>query len=331
MGGAEMSTKSQKNVGILPLLRILIPVIILALVYIFAATDVFSSNIMRILLSMCLYCSMATMWNLMSGHCGLTSLGQQSFIGLAGYTLAVMTATYGLPYWTAIIIGGVLAGLRALGMSLVFFRMRGMYFAVATWITAEALKTIFTSWGFVKKGAGMTVKLRPYPSTTEIFILALTLAIVATLVVHFLLKSRTGLGLSAMGNDADAASSVGVNIFKSKLICFVVSGFFTGIAGVIFYMNKGSIFPSGGFGIDWTVSIVFIAIIGGVGTFAGPIVGSVIYVLLYEFLSKYPGTSNIILGIIAIVVIVVMPDGIVGTLQKKFKFEIMSLRRHAPE
>ena len=96
-------------------------------------------------------------------------------------------------------------------------------------------------------------------------------------------------------------------------------------------MNKGSIFPSGGFGLDWTVSIVFIAIIGGVGTFAGPIVGSVIYVLLYEFLSKYPGTSNIILGIIAIVVIVVMPDGIVGTLQKKFKFEIMSLRRHAPE
>lgn len=315
----------------LNLALLIVVIIVLALLYILGGAGVLDSNAMRIMLSMCLYCAMGTMWNLMSGHCGLTSLGQQSFVGLAGYTLAVMTTYYSLPYGAAIIVGGILSALLALGLSLVFFRMRGMYFAVATWITAEALKTIFTSWGFVKKGAGMTVKLRPYPSTKEIFILALTLAIVATLVVHFLLKSRTGLGLSAMGNDADAASSVGVNIFKSKLICFVLAGFFTGIAGVIFYMNKGSIFPTGGFSIEWTVSIVFIVIIGGVGTSVGPIVGSIIYVLLSEFLSKYPGWSNIILGIIAIVVIVVMPDGIVGTLQKKFHFEILSLRRHAPE
>ena len=324
-----MSKVNQKKFALSP--SLIVTIVVLALLYILAGTGVFSSNTVRILLSMCLYCAMGTMWNLMSGHCGLTSLGQQSFIGLAGYTLAVMTAYYSLPYWTAIIVGAVLSGLLALGLSLVFFRMRGMYFAVATWITAEALKTIFTSWTFVKQGAGMTVKLRPYPSTTEIFFLALSLAIAATLVVYFLLRSRTGLGLSAMGNDADAASSVGVNIFKSKLICFVLSGAITGIAGVIFYMNKGSIFPDGGFGIDWTVSIVFIVIIGGVGTAAGPIVGSIIYVLLYEFLSKYPGWSNVILGIIAIVVIVVMPDGIIGTLQKKFNFEIMSLRRHAPD
>lgn len=324
-----MSKVNQKKFALSP--SLIVTIVVLALLYILAGTGVFSSNTVRILLSMCLYCAMGTMWNLMSGHCGLTSLGQQSFIGLAGYTLAVMTAYYSLPYWMAIIVGAVLAGLLALGLSLVFFRMRGMYFAVATWITAEALKTIFTSWTFVKQGAGMTVKLRPYPSTTEIFFLALSLAIAATLVVYFLLRSRTGLGLSAMGNDADAASSVGVNIFKSKLICFVLSGAITGIAGVIFYMNKGSIFPDGGFGIDWTVSIVFIVIIGGVGTAAGPIVGSIIYVLLYEFLSKYPGWSNVILGIIAIVVIVVMPDGIIGTLQKKFNFEIMSLRRHAPD
>lgn len=310
---------------------LIVTIVVLALVYILAATGVFSSNLMRILLQMCLYCAMGTMWNLMSGHCGLTSLGQQSFIGLAGYTLAVMTAYYSLPYWMAIIVGAALSALLALGLSLVFFRMRGMYFAVATWITAEALKTIFTSWTFVKQGAGMTVKLKPYPSTTEIFLLSLSLAIGATVLVYFLLRSRTGLGLSAMGNDADAASSVGVNIFKSKLICFVLSGAVTGIAGVIFYMNKGSIFPTGGFGIDWTVSIVFIVIIGGVGTAAGPIVGSIIYVMLSEFLSKYPGYSMVILGAIAIVVIVVMPDGIVGTLQKKFNFEIMSLRRHAPD
>jgi len=134
-----------------------------------------------------------------------------------------------------------------------------------------------------------------------------------------------------MGNDADAAASQGVNIFRSKLICFVVSGCLTGITGVLLYVNKGSIFPKDGFSIEWTVSIVFIVIIGGMGTSMGPIVGSIIYVALTEFLSKFPGFSMLILGIIAIVVIVVMPDGIMGTLQKKFRFEIWSLRRHAPD
>ena len=140
-----MSKVNQKKFALSPTL--IVTIVVLALLYIFAGTGVFSSNTVRILLSMCLYCAMGTMWNLMSGHCGPTSLGQQSFIGLAGYTLAVMTAYYSLPYWAAIIVGAVLAALLALGLSLIFFRMRGMYFAVATWITAEALKTIFTSWG----------------------------------------------------------------------------------------------------------------------------------------------------------------------------------------
>lgn len=305
-------------------------VVVLAL-YVLALTGVFSSNNMRVLLNICLYCALGNMWNLMSGHCGLTSLGQQAFIGLSGYTLAVVATTYGLSYWVAILMGAILSGILALLLSFVFFRIRGMYFAVATWIVAEALKTIFTSWSYVKMGAGMTVKISPYPSTKEIYLLALTVAIISTIVVHGLLKSKTGLGLSAMGDDADAASSLGVNIKRSKLICFVVSAMFTGVTGVIIYLNKGSIFPSGGFDISWTVSIVFIVIIGGVGTFGGPIVGAIVYVFLSEFLSAYPGYSNIILGAIAILVILLMPKGIVGTIQSVTGKEFMSLRRYAPK
>ena len=304
---------------------------VIVVIYVLALVGVFSSNTLRIMLNMCLYCSVANMWNLMSGHCGLTSLGQQVFIGLAGYTLTVTTATYGLSYWVAILAGAILCGVLALLLSLVFFRIKGMYFAVATWIAAEAMKTIFTSWSFVKQGAGMTVKISPYPKNLEIFLLAFSLAIITSVVCQLLLRSRTGLGLSAMGDDPDAAASLGVNIKRSKLICFVLSGAFTGVAGVIFYLNKGSIFPTGGFDISWTVAIVFIVIIGGVGTFAGPIVGAVIYVMLYEYLSAYVGTSNIILGAIAIIVILTLPNGLVGTIQNKFGFEIMSLRRYAPE
>ena len=95
----------------------------------------------------------------------------------------------------------------------------------------------------------------------------------------------------------------------------------------MFYLNKGTIYPSAGFDIGWTVSIVFIVIIGGIGTMLGPILGAFIYVILEETLSHYPGWSNIILGIIAILVILFLPDGIIGTLQKKLNFEVFSQRR----
>ena len=109
------------------------------------------------------------------------------------------------------------------------------------------------------------------------------------------------------------------------------TGFFTALAGGVFYLNKGSIYPSGGFGINWTVSIVFIVIIGGIGTMGGPILGAIIYTVLEEMLASYPGYSNIILGLIAILVILFLPDGILGTLQKKFHFEILSQKRFSKE
>lgn len=313
------------------IIEIGVAIAIVVVLYVFGFTGVFSSNAMRILLNVALYCALGTMWNLMSGYTGMTSLGQQSFIGISGYTLCVLTSYYGLSYWSAIALGGILSALLALILALLLFRMRGMYFAIATWVVAEALKTFITSWDYVKEGAGMTVKLQPYPASAEIYILAISLMVICLVVVYAILRSKTGLGLTAMRDDADAASSMGVNIFKSKLFCFVICGFFTGIAGVIFYLNKGSIFPAGGFGIEWTVSIVFIVIIGGIGTTAGPVVGSVIYVALSEYLAKYPGYSSLILGAIAILVIIFLPNGIVGTLQKKLHFEILTQKRLSGE
>ena len=154
----------------------------------------------------------------------------------------------------------------------------------------------------------------------------------ALVVIYALLKSRIGLGLTAMRDDADAASSVGVNIFKSKLICFLICAVFTALAGGVFYLSKGSIYPTSGFGISWTVAAVFIVIIGGIGTMPGPIVGSIVYVILEEQLAKLPGGwTNIVLGIIAILVILFMPNGIMGTLQRKFNFEVLSQKRFSKE
>ncbi|MCF0143238.1 MAG: branched-chain amino acid ABC transporter permease [Parasporobacterium sp.] len=301
-------------------------VLVVAL-YALGIFNVFPSNTMRYLLKIFLYITMGEMWNLLSGFTGMTSLGQQTFIGIAGYSVAVFTSTLKMSFWLGILAGAVIGVVFSLILSFILFRMRGMYFAIATWVVSEAVCTWFKSWAFVNMGGGMSISAKPYPKTGEIYLMALTLCVIAMIVVYVLLRTKTGLGLTAMRDDADAASSVGVNLFKSKLLVYVIAALFTALAGAVFFINKGTIYPTSGFDISWTVSMVFIVIIGGVGTVSGPIVGAVIYVFLEEFLAHYPGWSNIILGAVAILVILFLPDGIMGTLQKKLHFEIFSQKR----
>ena len=306
---------------------LIVCIVVIVALYVCGFTGLFSSNLMRYLMNIFLYITMGEMWNLLSGFTGMTSLGNQTFIGLAGFSVAVMTSTYNMSIWVGILVALAISAVVAFLLSFVLFRMRGMYFAIATWVISEAICTWFLSWKYVNQGGGMSIKARPYPKTPEIYLMALTLCIIAMIVVYVLLRTKTGLGLTAMRDDADAASSVGVNIFKSKLLVYVIAAAFTGLAGAVFFINKGTIYPNSGFDIGWTVSMVFIVIIGGIGTVSGPIVGAIIYVLLSEVLAKLPGWSNIILGAIAILVIIFLPDGIMGTLQKKLNFELFSQKR----
>lgn len=320
--GARKTTKVADGIPML-----IICVVLVAFLYIAGAAGIFSSNIMRYLLKIFLYITLGEMWNLLGGFTGMTSLGQQAFIGIAGYTIAVTSNYWGIPLGVGVLIAAILGAIISFALSFVLFRMRGMYFAIATWVVAEALCTWFKSWGFVNMGGGLSVKASPYPSTKVIYIMALTVCVIAMVVVYVLLRTKTGLGLTAMRDDTDAASSVGVNIFKSKLLVYVIAAIFCAIAGAVFFINKGTIYPDSGFDIGWTVAVVFIVIVGGIGTVAGPIVGGIVYVILDEFLAHYPGWSNIILGAIAIIVILFLPDGIMGTLQKKLNFEIFSQKR----
>lgn len=306
---------------------LIICVVICVALYILGGAKVFSNNTMRYFFKIFLYITMGSMWNLMSGFTGMTSLGQQVFVGIAGYSVAVMTSTYKMSMWMGLLVGAGIAVIFALLLSFVLFRMRGMYFAVATWLISEAVRLWFNSWAFVRQGAGMTIAIKQIPKIRELYIYALTLCIIALVVIFALLRTKIGLGLTAMRDDADASSSVGVNIFKSKLLCYLICSLFIALAGGLFALQKGSVLPSSSFSIDWTVAMVFITIIGGVGTMAGPILGGIIYVILSEFLAHFPGWSNIILGAIAILVIIFLPDGIIGTLQKKLNFEIFSQRR----
>lgn len=281
---------------------------------IFGLSGMMSNNDMRYLLQIFLYITLGEMWNLLSGFTGMTSLGQQTFIGLAGYSVAMVTTVYKLHFSIGIAIGAAISITVGFLIAMLLLRMHGMYFAIATWVVAEALGTFFSSWKYVNQGAGMNVTIVPYPRVGELYIIALVLCAVSLAVTYLLLRTKIGLGLTAMRDDVSAAASLGVDVGKHKMIVYLIAALFTSLAGAVFFINKGTIYPTSGFDIGWTISMVFIVIIGGAGTVGGPVAGAVIYVLLSEYLAHFPGWSNIILGLISIMMILFMPKGIVGTL-----------------
>jgi branched-chain amino acid transport system permease protein len=273
------------------------------------------------------YLALAQMWNLLAGYTGLISLGQQIFVGLGAYTLAVMTLYYGWPIWLSILCGGLLCTLFALVLSLPLFRMSGVYFAVGSWIVAEAMMIWFSNWGYTKKGMGLFIKAAYKVTVNEVYYAAISVGICSIVLVYFLLKSKLGLALMAMRDDPGAAEGIGINGFRSKLWCFLIASFMTGIASGVLYLNQIFVQPYSAFGIEWTVRLCFIVIIGGIGTVEGPILGALIFVLLQQYLAEYASISMILLGSISVIVMLVSPKGIMGTIQDKLGFEILSPRR----
>lgn len=316
------------NVRVLDSLPMLIVCIAaVSALYFVCLTKLASNNTMRYMIQIFLYITMAQMWNLLSGFTGMTSLGQQLYIGLAGYSVAIATTKLHLSLGMGLLMGVGVSVVVALLMSLILYRMEGMYFSIATWVVAEIFEKLFLNWKYVGQGSGMTIRVVPYPRINEICVVALTVCVLAVAAVYFLLRTRIGLGLTAMRDDISAASAVGVNVFNHKLFVYTIAAAFTAVAAGIFLVNKGIVYPESGFSISWTISLVFIVIVGGSGTVGGPIVGAVIYVFLQEYLARFPGWSNIILGAITILTILFLPKGIMGTLQEKLGFEIFSAKR----
>ncbi|MBW1997719.1 MAG: branched-chain amino acid ABC transporter permease [Deltaproteobacteria bacterium] len=286
-----------------------------------------SDYVLLFCLLYCLYMAMSQMWNLLVGYSGLLSLGQQAFIGFSGYAVAVLTNYYGVYVWLSVLLGGLLSVLLALFMSLFIFRMKGIYFAIGTWIFAEMLLLWFSNWRYVKYGTGLFIKPSHPPSMTTIYYMAFIMGAGALAVSYTILRSRIGLGLMAMRDDEEVSETMGVEIFRSKLFCFLVAAFITGTTAGVLYVFQIFIQPYKAFAIDWTVILVFIVIIGGIGTLEGPIVGAFVYVLLSQWLAEYGHISLLLLGMIAITIILAAPRGIMGTLQEKTGFQFLSPRR----
>jgi branched-chain amino acid transport system permease protein len=318
-----------------------------AIVLLFALPAFASRALLQELFYVFTMLALAQLWNLLAGCAGLISVGQQAFVGVGAYALFAFTVVAGVNPVAAIVLAGGAAGLVAIPSALIVFRLRGAYFAIGTWVVAEVCRLILAQ---VKQlGGGTGTSLPPDvagsiagldfvrnlfavrgPAARDIlsYWLALVLAAGTFVLVYRLLRSRHGLALSAISDAEAAAESVGVDVFRTKLLIYVVTAAFTGMAGALIFLQKARISPDAAFSlIDWTAYVIFIVVIGGIGTMEGPIIGVAIFYLLQYYLAALGSWYLIILGTLAILLMVFAPAGIWGVIAHSFNISLFPVRR----
>ncbi|MYG51037.1 MAG: alpha/beta hydrolase fold domain-containing protein [Rhodospirillaceae bacterium] len=328
-----------------------------------------NSYLTQLLLTLFVFAVFGHAWNLLAGYCGLLSFGNQVYVGIAGFTMAILVYYGGVHVWVAMPIAGLVSAAfafllaipvrasligpsvlkpvavavalwigyeilvyydpwwdvfgdpyvrRVMILLLIFLgampllTLQGAYFAVATWLIAAAVGTVFNEWKLVGAGGGMRI-----PSSVtleEMYYVGLILLVFATWIIRALLNSRIGLALTAVRDDAEAAGTVGVDVAKVKLLAFVLSGALTGLAASLYFVEAVSLTPPSAFTVFWSAYFVFVVVAGGMGSLSGPIVGALIFVVIDRLLSGWLDQPLLVLGLASVIVILVLPRGVVGAL-----------------
>jgi branched-chain amino acid transport system permease protein len=271
-----------------------------------------TNTLVRFLTLLCL----AQMWNLLAGYAGLVSVGQQAFVGIGAYTLVYFGNERGVNIFLCVPLAGVIAAILALPVAGAAFRLRGGYFAIGTWVIAEIMRQVVSQFDALGGGTGtsLTAVIGIDLETRQAVTLWLALAAGAgsIVVAWLLLRSPLGQALRALRDSEQAASALGVRVTRTKLIAFVISAAGCAIAGAIIYLNLLRVQPSAAFSINWTVFMIFIVVIGGLGTIEGPLVGTIVFFLLQEWLADLGTWYLIILGVLAVLITIRLPNGIWG-------------------
>ncbi len=295
------------------------------------------SGNMRLISEMAYYLALAQLWNLLAGYAGLVSVGQQAFVGIGGYTLFYLASELDLHPLVALALAAPVCALMSLPMALLIFRLRGAYFAVDTWVLAETLQLAVSLITPLGAGSGMTLtpavvrQIAPDRAGREMIVywISLAIAIVVSAVVYLLLRSKHGLALTAIRDSERASESLGVDTYRTKLMIYVVTAACTGVVGAFIFLQKLRLSPEAGFSInDWTVVVIFMVVIGGIGTLEGPIIGMLIYFVLRELLADYGTWYLILLGVVAVAIMLRAREGIWGLVAHRFNLHLFSVRRY---
>lgn len=326
--------------GTRPMNTRIAPFALLAFVAILAAAPLWAGRAeLRLMMEIFSFLALASMWNLLAGYTGLISVGQQAFVGLGGYLFFGFAMFFGLHPLVAMPLAALLTLIVAIPTGWVAFRLNGAYFAIGTWVIAEVYRLGFAQVSALGGGSGISLPTAIAKSLADgrmmreyvMFWIALGLAVASVLGVWLLLRSRWGLALTAIRDSGEAAESLGVPTRRTKFFVYVGTAGFTAFVGAFIFLQKLRISPEAAFSVnDWTAFVIFIVVIGGIGTIEGPIIGVLVFFILRETFADLGTWYLIGLGLTAIAVMLVDRRGIWGALRARGVPSLFPTQRRCP-
>ncbi|MDE2375580.1 MAG: branched-chain amino acid ABC transporter permease [Hyphomicrobiales bacterium] len=286
----------------------------------------FDANVVDSLTTLFIYLILSVMWNALAGYAGLVSVGQQAFFGLGAY-FAIQLSYYGVGVYPALLLGAVITAVLSLPLSLLMLRLRGGEFAIGMWVVAELARLIVVLDPVINGETGVSMialnAINPESRRDYNYWMALVAMVVLLAAVFALLRGRLGASVQAIRDDEDAAESVGVRVLAGKRTIFVLAAFGCALAGSLWLATSISFQPRQYFGIQWTAYMIFMVLVGGLGTFEGAILGGVIFFLI-EYLFGQTGVWYLVgLGAAGIVFALFLPRGIWGTIEDRFSIRLL--------
>lgn len=278
------------------------------------------------LITVLLFAAMGMAWNVLGGYAGQFSFGHAAFFGTGAYASTVLHIGFGLNPWLGLVAAAVGAGLVGLVIGYLSFRygLRGSYFALITLAFAEVLRILANTAEFTGGGVGLYVPLKvgianlQFADKSGYYFVALGFVLLSLAVGWGLERSRLGARLMAIRENEEAAQALGVDTFVCKLQAIVISAALTGIGGAFYAHYYLYIDPGIAYGPGVSVEILLVPIIGGLGTVFGPLLGSAVLhgagEIARRLMGDAPGLNLILYGILLVVMVRFMPDGLMGLI-----------------
>lgn len=287
---------------------------------------------MRIATETLMWAVLAVSWNLVGGYTGYLNFGHAAFFGVGAYATAILTVKAHLPFALSLPLGGLVGAALALVLGLPTLRIRGAYFAIATWAFAEAMSQIATVWERLT-GGSEGLRMPALADNRAFYYLMLGLLLLTLLGLHLLLRrSKYGYWLVAVREQEDVAKAMGIDVFRAKLSVFLLSGLIAALAGGIYAYWITIITPKEVFKVLITDNSVVMSLFGGLGTFWGPVVGAAVVHLSARLLWLSYGSDVVYIvaiGVAVCLVAVFIPNGLLGLWERRRKGSAFAPQKEA--
>ena len=298
-----------------------------ALVVVLASVPfVLEADFVQKLTTLLILVLLAAMWNALAGYGGLVSVGQQAFIGIGAYG-TVFFAGFGVNPYAAMAIATVVAGAVSVPISLFALRLRAAQFAIGMWVIAEVASIVVRLDKNLGAGTGISLiqldQYEPNFRQAYTFWLALGFTVIFLAAVYFLLRSPLGASLQAIRDDEDAARSLGVRVAARKRLLFVLAAFGCSAAGVLVVANTLFIEPGSVFSVQWSAYMIFMVLVGGLGTFEGPILGAILLFAIQTTFTQGGPWYLVGLGATAALFALLLPRGLWGMAEDRFGLRLL--------